>query len=371
MRRARRSNPLGRVPVRRFVTGVALLAAGCAKRGGTAPPVESLAFPSDTLTAEWAQIPVAAPSGPGRWAIVSGDWDAAVIADFAAKTLTPLGGPGPRRYAHPFAVFAVGDTIYLSDWGRRSTTVWSPDGRVIDSIPAADPLRGSYPRGRDAAGQLYYEVPPIAGPDGRGNGDSAAIVRAPRSLARFDTVARLAPLEILEMKRENSSRFEPRVFGGRDLWGVWRDGTVWIARVRRNQIVSITPRGGMTKGPELLDPVYSVEQADRDRYLQGFPADVRPNETDIPFALIHPPFAAAFTTQDSAIWLEKSKPAMDSVRRIQVLDRSGRLLRVLQLTGEARVIGVGAEAILLAEQYAKGVRLMQVRIPGPPAQLPK
>jgi hypothetical protein len=169
------------------------------------------------------------------------------------------------------------------------------------------------------------------------------------------------------MKRENASRFEPRVYGGKDLWGVWRDGTVWIARVRRNQIVSIDPRGKATRGPELPDPVYSVEQADRDRYLQGFPADVRPNETDIAFALIYPPFGAAFATRDSLIWLEKSKPVLDSLRRIHTLDRAGHLLRVFQLTGQARVIAVGAEAILLAEQYAKGVRLMQVRIPGPPA----
>ena len=352
---------------RSLLAGLAFSAAACGAGSGKAPPVESLALPSDTLTVEWAQIPVAAPSGVGRWVVVAGDWDAAMIADFGAKTLAPLGGNDQRAYVHPFALFAVGDTIYLSDWGGRRTTVWSPEGRLLDSIPAADPLRGSYPRGRDAAGQLYFEVLPIAGRDGRGNGDSAAIVRAPRSLARFDTVARLAPLEILEMKRENSSRFEPRVYGGKDLWGVWREGTVWIARARRNQIVSIDPRGQTTRGPELPDPVYSVEQADRDRYLQGFPADVRPNETDIPFALIYPPFTAAFTTRDSLIWLEKSKQVLDSLRRIQTLDRGGHLLRVFQLTGQARVIAVSAEAILLAEQYAKGVRLMQVRIPGPPA----
>ena len=344
--------------------------AGCGKGGGAAPPIESRAFPSDTLLAEWAQIPLAAPFGSGRWVVVAADWDAAMVADFGAKTLTPLGGSsgsgGKRFYVHPFGLFAAGDTIYLSDWGGRRTTVWSPEGKLLDSIPAADPLRGSYPRGRDAAGQLYFEVPPIAGPDGRGNGDSAAIVRAPRSLARFDTVARLAPLEILEMRRENASRFEPRVYGGKDLWGVWRDGTVWIARVRRNQIVSIDPRGSVRRGPELPDPVYEVEQADRDRYLQGFPADVRPNETDIAFALIYPPFAAAFTTGDSLIWLEKSKTVRDSLRRIHTVDRGGNLLRVFQLTGQGRVIAIGAGAMLVAEQYASGVRLMQVRIPAPP-----
>ena len=66
----------------------------------------------------------------------------------------------------------VGDTVYLADWGRRRTTVWTADGRLLDSIPAADALRGAYPRARDAAGQLYFEVPPEAGRDGSGNRDS-------------------------------------------------------------------------------------------------------------------------------------------------------------------------------------------------------
>jgi hypothetical protein len=184
-------------------------------------------------------------------------------------------------------------------------------------------------------------------------------------LARFDTVARLAPLDLKEMRREQNNRFERLILSGNDLWGVWPDGTVWIARLLRNQIITRDRLGKTTRGPELPDPVYEVTQADRDRYLQGFPADVRPKETDFPYALIHPPFLSAFTAAGETIWLEKSKPALDSVRRIQVLNRAGDLKRVLRLTGEARPIAVGGEAILVAEQFAGGIRLMQVRIPAP------
>ena len=62
-----------------------------------APPEEALALPSDTLIATWGILPTAAPLGAGRWAVISSDFDAAVIADFNAKTLTPLGEPGKRR----------------------------------------------------------------------------------------------------------------------------------------------------------------------------------------------------------------------------------------------------------------------------------
>lgn len=357
----------GRVTLRGLA--IAALVAACGPAPAKAPPEESLALASDTLEAGWGNLPLAAPIGAGRWAVVSSDFDAAVIADFNTRTLVPLGGTNQKAYLHPSAVFTVGDTIFLSDWGKRRATVWSGDGKLIDSIPAPDLLRGSMPRSRDAAGQLYFEMGPLPGRDGSGNRDSAAIVRAPRDLSRFDTLARLSPLDLKEMDRENSRRFERMVFSGKDLWGVWPDGTIWIARLLRNQLETRDALGQATRGPELPDPVYEVTQADRNRYLQGFPADIRPKETDLPWALIHPPFVAAYMQPGNGIWLEKSKPALDSVRRIQVLDQKGGLTRILRLAGSARVIAVGTDRILVAEQFEKGVRLMQVRIPAPAVEL--
>lgn len=337
--------------------------AACGPGVAKAPPEESLALPSDTLIAGWGILPAAAQLGPGRWAVISSDFDAAVIADFNAKTITPLGGARQKAYLHPSFVFTVADTIFLDDWGKRRATVWSGDGVLIDSIPAPDALRGSLPRARDAAAQFYFEVAPVPGRDGGGNRDSAAAVRAPKSFSQFDTVARLSPLDLKEVDRENSRRYEPMVFSGKDLWGVWPDGTIWIARLLRNQIVIRDASGKVSRGPELPDPVYEVTQADRERYLQAFPAEVRPKETDLSWALIHPPFVAAFMQPGGGLWLEKSKPTLDSVRRIQVLDRTGDLIRVFRLTGPPRLIAVGTDRILVAEQFEGGVRLMQVRIP--------
>jgi len=346
------------------LAALALILAACGRAPAKAPPFEILSLPADTIVAPWTNLPSAAWLLGGRWVLVAGDWDVAAIADFGAKTLSPLGGPKQRAYLHPSTVFSVGDSIYLSDWGMRRTTVWTGDGRLIDSIPSPDALRGSAPRACDGAGQLYFEVRPQPGTGGAGNRDSAAIVRAPRDLSRFDTVARLAPVDVREMLRGESTRFERQVFSGDDRWGVWRDGTVWIARLLRNQIESIEPGGRVSKGPELPDPVYEVTQADRLRYLQGFPSDVRPNETDLPWALVHPPFVAAFGAPGETIWLEKSKPVLDTARSIQVVDRRGELLRILRQQGDARLLGVGSNAALFAEQFEKGVRLMLVRIPG-------
>ncbi len=351
---------------RAVLAALTIVTAGCGPEPAVAPPEESLAFPSDTLAASWGILPTAAALDNGRWVVVSSDFDAAVIADFNQKSLAPLGGKNQKAYLHPSAVFTYGDTIYLSDWGKRRATVWTSDGKLIDSIPVPDPLRGSAPRARDGAGQLYFEVAPESRRDGSGNRDSAAIVRAPRNLARFDTLVRLAPLDVKEMRAgQPTQRFERMIFSGIDLWGVWPDGAVWVARLLHNQIDVRDPSGKVIHGPELPDPVYEVTQADRDRFLQTFPAEVRPKETDLAWAIIHTPFVAAFMSP-GGVWLEKSKPALDSVRRIQVLDREGNLKRLLRLKGEARLIAVGADKVLVAQQFEKGIRLMQIRIPAPP-----
>lgn len=353
------------------VLALLALAACGGSRSNQEPAAEPLPAAADTLLAPWpGQLPVAALLGPSRWVVVAPDYDAAVIADLGAGTLTPLGGPRQRRYLHPFAVTTVGDTIYLADWGMRRTTVWSADGRLVDSIPAPDATRGTLPKARDAAGRLYFEVAPPPGRDGSGNRDSAVIVRASPSLTRFDTVMRLAPLDLARMERESTIRFERRVLSGGDLWGVRRDGTIWVARTIQNRVDFRDSSGNVRRGPGLPDPVYEITQADRDLLLATYPEDVRPRVEDLPWAIIHPPFTAAFQSPDGAIWLEKSKPAVDTVRKIHVLDEAGDIRRVLLLFGHGRLIAVGSTTLLVAEPGREGVRLLEVRIPPVPPTPP-
>ncbi len=339
-----------------------LLALGCGPGQAAVPPEEMLPFGSDTIATHWDDMPIAAASAD-RFVVVSAPWDSAGLTAFDHGRLDPLGGMRSRAYRHPFQVFSFRDTVYLADWGMRRSTVWGPDGRLLDSLPAPERLRGAYLRARDAAGNLYFQIEPVAGRDGSGNQDSAAVVRANPGLTRFDTVARLAPIELTQVRRDNQVRFERRVFSGSDVWGVWPDGTVWIARRFRNQLVTFDPQGRVTRGPELPDPVFEITTADRREYLYSYPEDVRPREGDVAWAIIHPPFIAAFGAPDGSVWLEKSKQAEDSLRRIHVLGRSGSLQRVLVLKGQGRLLAVGAENLLLAERAPEGIRLVRVRIP--------
>lgn len=341
----------------------------CGPGRAPVPPDEVLPFGSDTILTRWTELPLAATSG-SRFAVVSADWDSASFTNFAGRSLETLGGARQQAYLHPFQLFASRDTVYLADWGKRRTTAWTSEGKLIDSMPVVDVLRGSYVRARDAAGNRYFQVDPVPGRDGSGNQDSAAVVRSPPGLTRFDTVARLTPLELAQVSRDNQTRFERRVFSGNDIWGVWPDGTVWIARRFRNQLEMITPQGKVTRGPELPDPVFEITGPDRMEYLYSYPEEVRPKEMEVAWAIIHPPFYAAYTAPDGSVWLEKSKPAADSVRRIHVLDRSGGLQRVMVIQGQGRLLSVGAEYLLLGERFPEGVRLMRVRIGVRPRPVP-
>jgi hypothetical protein len=328
-------------------------------------PVEPLPLAADTILTPYGQVPEAAWLGGRRWIVVAGEWDAAVIADFDRRSTIPLGGATNTEISKPFGVFTVGDTIYLADWGKSRTSMWTAAGKLLGALPGPAGTRGILPRGRDAAGQLYFEVPPIAGPDGRGNKDSIVVVRADPGLTRFDTVAKLAPAELAEVTRSAGRRFERLVFSGSDFWGVRPDGTVWIARLNGNRVNRVAG-GKERRGEALPDPVLEVTREDRERFLQSFPEDVRPAVEDLPFSSIKPPFERAFAGPDGAVWLRKSRAAVDSTMRYHVVDTAGVLARVLQTVGNGVIVAVGTEAVLLAEQYREGVRLMEVRIPAVP-----
>lgn len=344
-----------------LVPGVLWVVACGPTEPGAELPEERLASPADTLATPFGQVPRAAWMGPGRWLVVAQDWDQAVVADFGAGAYSPLGDPG-RDYQRPVDVFAAGDSLYLADWGMRRVTIWTREGRLAGAIEVPLTVRAGFPKARDAAGRFYFEPPPVGGPDGRGLLDSGVVVRSSAALASFDTVARLAPLQTAEVTREQRRQLERLVFGGQDRWGVRPDGSVWVARIVRNQVTWIAPDGSVRRGPSLPDPVYEVTLADREEFFAQFPPDLRGTVENLPFALIKAPFEGAYTGPEGLIWLEKSRPATDSMRVVHVVDGDGELARKLVVPSNGRVIAVGEGALLVAEQWAEGVRLLQVPV---------
>lgn len=355
--------------MRRWMLGLAVaLVAGCAAPAPLVWEVVEIGSPTDTILTPYLNDPVAVWLTGSRWAVVAGELSEAALVGFDGTGKQVLGGTDDAELRAPFGVFRWGETAWVSDWALRRITGWSSEGRFAAVVRPPDLFRGTLPKARDAAGQYYFEISPIPGPGGRGNRDSASIIRAASDWSQVDTVARLSPLDVAEVNDERGSRFERRIFSGNDAWGVFADGTLWLARVYPNRIDRLPPGSKLVKGPALPDRIMEVTRLDRVHWLLEFPEELRGTAERIPVALVKPPFTNGVAGPDETLWLEKSRAVTDTTRTYHVHDREGNLLYAAVLPGrQARIIAVGDSVLLVSERYGKGVRLMQVRRPAPPA----
>ena len=351
-----------------LTTVVTGLLAACGEPRPAAPVLE-LPLSGDTITTRDSDVTGAAWLNGNRWAILAAPNETAGIVDFSSRTIKPLGGSRSKDLRNPTTLFVSQDSLYLGDWGQRRTTVWTPAGRLIRSFPTSNGVRGALPQARDSKGNFYLDQYPLAGPDGSGNRDSAAVLLIDPGFGQADTIARLAPLDIAEVVGDAGRRFERRVFGGVDRWGALPDGSVWVARVYDNRVDWRASDGKWTRGQALPDRVLEVTRYDRELFLRKFPPELRSTAQDLPFAAIKPPFEAALTSSDGRVWLEKSRAPADSSRVYHVVDRRGRLAQEVRLRGQGHILAVGPSAVLVAESTADGTRLKSVGLT-PPARNP-
>jgi hypothetical protein len=270
--------------------------AGACGEGRADLPVLVLAPASDSILVPFTIVTQATWLGNARWAVLAPNEDLVALVDFAEGSVDTLGGRRHPVYRNPLTLFAANDTLYVSDWGLRRVTVWDQSGRLIDSFPAFADLRKLPPRGR------------------AGIHDSAAVVRTTPDRQSGDTVAKLAPLDIVEIQGDRGVRFERRIMSGDDAWGVRVDGAVWVARVGQNRVTWFTPNGRKRDGPLLPDRLLPVTQIDRDQFLQEFPPALRSTARRLPFAAIKPAFVAGLSGADGDVWLERSRAAADTMQ---------------------------------------------------------
>ncbi|MEO8200452.1 MAG: hypothetical protein ABI679_08040 [Gemmatimonadota bacterium] len=347
---------------RALILTLAGLTAACGPDNSTVP-MTALGMPVDTLLVPYTYIGHASWLGGKRWAFLAPNEKVVVLADLEHHTTEILGGPTHPNYLEPFALSRTGDSLYVNDWGMRSVTVWSLDGKFGRSITAASFLRGAMPQARDNQGRFYAQIHPPAGPDGSGNRDSAYVVVISADLSTVDTIGRLAPQDVVEVFGDAGKRFEPRALSGEDAWGVFGDGTLWIARVNQNRIDRRTPDGKWSQGQSLPDRVLQVLPQDRERFLLTFPEELRSTAENVPFAIIKPPFEEAFSGPLDRIWLVKSYSLADTTRMAQIVSPEGRLLQQIEYKGFGRLAGTDGEVGLVADAYEKGHRLLVYRLP--------
>lgn len=326
-------------------------------------PETVLANQGDSLVVPYGDTGEAVWLGGHRWAVLLPAGSEVGLFDFEQQRRSRLGSPRDSLL-EPITIFRQGDTLFVGDWRRRATTVWTMDGRLLRTDPVDPVVRGALPRARDGAGRYYVELRPSAGPDGSGNRDSALVLRR-RSATAYDTVARLAPLDLARVRSQNGERFERRVFSGTDQWGLRQDGTVWVARVYHNRIDAVAPDGRMQRGQPLPDRVLEVTRDDREAFVRRFPPELRTTAEQLPFAPVKAPFDATFTDDRGAVWLERSRAIIDTTQTYAVARPDGRLERLVVVPGEAHVIAAGGGRALTWVRVPGGIALREVEIPPP------
>src|SRR6478609_3185580 len=332
---------------------LALLAA-CGPGQQPAAPTRQLPAATDTIKVADPDVAGAVWLGGDRWAILTPFSKSVRVLDFKSRTDRPL-SRDTTAYIEPFVIYRVADTLYVGDWAKRRVTLWSLDGKMARSVDAANALRGTLPRGRDAAGKWYAELRPLPRSDGSGNLDSGAVVRWTEGAATVDTVAMLAPFNMELVSRDGATRYERIVFGGIDQWGVNTDGSLWVARARNNRLEQCGPvRGACVAGPELPDRVLEVTLQDREYFLQGYPAEQRTLARTIPFAITKPSFERAFAGTDSLIYFEKSRELTDTLRGYQELGPSGVARVELRLPNAQKILAISGDQILAIDPIVPG-----------------
>ena len=331
-------------------------ALGCDAPGTEEPDPVLLGPGTDSLIIPERAVSSGAFLGDDRWVVVAPDEGAVrAITLGAADSVATFGESA--EFQHPHFVFAAGDTTYIGDWGRRRVTAWTSDGTLVDSIPALAAASGALPLAVDGAGRLYAEVYPLPTADM----DSGAVLRLSADLERVDTVARLAPYDLVEVREDRGVRMQRRALSGSDVWGVLADGTVWVARVDQNRVDWISPDGAVRRGRGQPDRVLEVTRSDREMYVRQYPPDLRAEAERLPFAIVKPPFERGFTGRSGRVWLEKSRAIGDSVRRYHVVDPERGFLGELHLRGLGRILAAGERSALVAEVVPdSGTRLFRI-----------
>ncbi len=329
------------------------------------PPMVTAPATADTVIVPVTEVTAATSRADGNWTVEAPIEGQVYVADFGTRQATLFPGITKATVPHPTTLIGAGDTVIIGDWGLRRFTEWTPAGTQVEAWPAPDSLGDVLPRARDAAGQWYFQVPPNPGVDGSGLLDSAAIVRADPQLTHFDTLARLAPPDLIKMEGASGEHYQRRILSGDDAWGVRPDGTLWIARVFQNQVEWHHPGTSKTvRSPLLPDMVLPITDMDREIYVRRFPEAERETARALPNTAVKPPFEHAFAAPDGRIWLAKSDTALARLRHFQVVDSTG-VVRNIALPTYGSALGVDAHWILVAEEFPGGIRLL--RFPVPPA----
>jgi hypothetical protein len=265
---------------------------------------------------------------------------------------------GPGQYKFPgWVARLAGDTVALVDFAAIRTTLWSREGkplRVLPLKPAAGPAPVMV---YDTVGHGYridYQTMLGAEPGMTQRADSVPVLRIHLVNSKVDTVAHLAAPQFGRARFGEQVQEAAMVFAANDFFGVFPDGSAWVARGKENRVDWRSTDGTWSRGTSREYQAQPVTQADKDRVL----AQVReqgkqygmPQELSIeyPFAENKPPFDFALGRPNGEVWLQRPRAAETAPLVYDVYDGKGAWRRQVTFPAGAALAGFGESGAIYA-----------------------
>jgi len=369
---------------RSSIAGLAALTAACGGPGadsGSDPdaPV-TLGEPTARLSEDFGYVQTVREMPDGQVLVADPLGRALYLVDMDAGTRTQVGreGEGPGEYLQPDAVWPLpADSTLLVDLGNGRLVAMGPDLGFGPTMPlaAGDPTSGGglvlmIPQGVDAEGRVYVQG---RGGFAREAQDSAAIVRVDRATDAIDTVGSyLVEARNVQQTGQRIS-VSPIPLSPEDAWGVASDGSIALARAAEYRLDWIAPDGTLQVGAPMAFEPLPLGQADKEEWdmergrnaglmvsISMGGGSVQTNfqrggggrglgETDFDAFEWPETLPAVYSgrlpiDQEDRAWVRRRMGA-GMPTTYDVFDRSGALVRTVDLGRDRVIVGFGANAV--------------------------
>jgi len=350
---------------------------------GTPSQTLTLGQPEATLAPTFTQLSNVVELRDGRVAFTDLKQRTFLFADLASgkvdsigvhiDTVTSADSISGRHKFPGYVIRLAGDTVGLVDFALQRTTLWTEQGGFAGVINPVTVGGHNQALAYDAQGRGYKEdVRSVLGGLDPGKTltlDSLTVLRLHRADTLADSVAMLTLPAWGQGRFGEQQKQVSTIFGGRDLFGVLPDGSIWVARASNNAVDWRSPSGTWTAGPARRFARIGVSQADRDAFIErvraqmvktGAPAGV---ELSYPFAEYKPPFSTGLTNPAGEVWLQRFRALTDSVPVWDVVGRDGKAIRVVQFPKGVTLAGFGDNgAVYAIAPEGEGQRVVRYRV---------
>jgi hypothetical protein len=308
------------------------------------------------------------------------------VADLRTGTrkVTGRNGTGPNEYQMPFGPIRWrGDTLLGHDPNNRRALRIAQDGAILGTIPFAQPRADGIngwgaAQAVDREGRIYWDVPIVDREPVIKRNVKARIVRWLPGEGSPEHVLHFAD----HGEFEHEQRFRP--IPQTDAWVMDRDGRIGVLSAARYQLTWYKDGKVVETGQPVPHAPVRVTGAERDAFRAqkalepaaggiasspnggtagGTLGMQRAKElwADSLFPPQLPPFQlrGARLSPSGDIWVLRTAPAGERVRRVDILDNHGKLRATLQLPAGRRFFEFGAAAVYLIATDGDGLQTLE------------